>query len=127
MKPRWLRITALVLILNMSLSSVSFAWSRNGHRLIARIAWTQLTPKERATIVGLLRQNPNQEKLQRKDAAGQEDEALFVEAAAWPDMVRDEPKYNRPLWHFINKPYFLTEDDKKALSGKPLTNLSTEP
>jgi hypothetical protein len=34
-----------------------------------------------------------------------EDAALFMLAARWPDDVRDDPRYHRPVWHYVNIPF----------------------
>ena len=48
---------------------------------------------------------------------------LLQRAAVWPDIVRnsDQPerreKYNRPRWHYVNRPVFLSDEDQAALQA----------
>ena len=67
----------------------------------------------------------------RKGDADTQAEWLFHQASIWPDLVRSGPAerraYNRPKWHYINEPQFLTGDDYKAMHDKVDVNLETEP
>lgn len=70
----------------------ALAWGPLGHRVIARLAWQQLTPQARAAVTRLLE-------------TGDRDSLAAV--AAWPDAIRDQPQY-RDLWqrtrhkHYVN-------------------------
>jgi hypothetical protein len=94
---------------------MSFGWIATGHIVTAMVAWEDLTPKTRASVLELLKQHPRFEKdlLQDlpDDATPEEtDRFAFAKAATWPDMVRaqDNPMhtlYSHPAWHFIDIPF----------------------
>ena len=71
----------------------ALAWNAAGHRLVACIAWDQLTPDDRQTIAAALRVHPDQARwLQRakgEDAA----RSLFIEASTWADEIRHDPRF----------------------------------
>jgi hypothetical protein len=47
---------AFLLTLNLALSAA--AWNALGHKVVAEIAWRQLSPEQRNTIVETLRRHP---------------------------------------------------------------------
>ncbi len=107
-----------VFLLVVSLSAQpSRAWIATGHKVIAMIAWEDLTPKTRAAVTAILKQHPRFEKdLQAGADDGASDDAIalhaFAQAATWPDMVRlqEHPmhaEYNHPSWHYIDIPYIV--------------------
>ena len=71
----------------------ALAWNAAGHRLVACIAWDQLTPDDRQTIAAALRTHPDHARwLQRakgEDAA----RSLFIEASTWADEIRHDPRF----------------------------------
>jgi hypothetical protein len=94
-----------------------FAWIDTGHKVVAIIAWEDMTPKTRAAVTDLLKQHPRYEKDLLQDASPDEtDDArartAFATAATWPDMVRSPANpmnhvANHPAWHYIDTPYVL--------------------
>lgn len=70
----------------------AFAWGPLGHRVVAALAWQQLTPAARAAVEQLLVGSPWQD---------------LVDTANWPDHLRDMSRY-QSLWkqtrrmHYIN-------------------------
>jgi hypothetical protein len=98
-------------------SSRSWGWNANGHKVVALIAWEDLTPKTRAAITAILKQHPRYEKDLLLDAPADEtpDEqarTAFATAATWPDMVRNQANpmshtHNHPAWHYIDIPYVV--------------------
>ena len=62
------------------------AWGVEGHRLVARVAWAQMTPAAKAAVTRLL---------------GDED---FATVSTWADEVKSKrpETYN---WHFVDVPY----------------------
>lgn len=87
-------IAAAALLLAACLPVAAHAWSAKGHRLIAGLADTELSPRARAEIARLLR-----------------DEAApgLVGVASWADDLRDHPQTGDPdlarrasPWHYIN-------------------------
>lgn len=98
-----------------------WAWIDTGHKIVAMIAWEDLTPKTRAAIGELLQKHPRYEKdllLEAPEGATPEQLAqhAFAMAATWPDMVRNQSNpmhnaYSHPFWHYIDIPF---EDGTKA-------------
>jgi hypothetical protein len=72
------------------------AWNETGHRLIAAIAYDNLTPQARARVDALLRRHPDYESILTKnapaDAAGKA-RAAFLVASYWPDTIRNDPRF----------------------------------
>lgn len=123
------RLVAKMLLVLMLFTNTSFGWSAGGHRVIARIAWAELNESERQTIANLIRENP------RFDAdfdipdglsSDTEVEWLFTQAAVWPDIIRSRPQFHRSIWHYINLPIYLTNDDQDVLEEELPANLLTE-
>ncbi|HYV39144.1 MAG TPA: S1/P1 nuclease [Gemmataceae bacterium] len=103
----------------------AFAWHKDGHAAIGRIAWEQLKTDDPASLVvltNILKAHPHYEVfLSVNPPDGIEVDAwAFAQAATWPDWVRDpkaqtptltakeskaiKDKYHKRLWHFINLP-----------------------
>ncbi len=87
------RRLALVVLLSLLLvTPAAWAWGPLGHRVVAALAWRQLTPAARAAVEKLLAGSPWDR---------------LVDTASWPDEIRDMPPYQR-LWkrtrhmHYIN-------------------------
>lgn len=68
-----------------------FAWNAAGHRLVAAIAWHQMSPDAKAFAIEALASHPDYERWRTK--AKGEDAAIFAEAATWPDDIRDDPRF----------------------------------
>jgi len=64
----------------------AFGWGGEGHELIARIAWAQLTPAVQARVTAIL--GPN---------------ASLPSIASWADQVRSQRRETGP-WHYIDIP-----------------------
>lgn len=96
------------------------AWDATGHRTVAEIAWEHMTPRARARAVALLLHGPPLAGLASlrpgTGTAAERDRALFVNAATWPDLVRERGTpwhvYNRPSWHYAD--FFWDEVDGRA-------------
>jgi hypothetical protein len=96
-------------------TSPARAWIDTGHKIIAFIAWDEMTPKTRAAVLDLLKKHPRYEQdliaHPPFDATpDQVDRHVFAAASTWPDMIRflDHPMhavYNHPNWHFIDIPF----------------------
>lgn len=110
------------------------AWNALGHKVIAEIAWRQLTPEQRQPIVDTLRHNPRfvedfANAMPADVASGdtaKKDRWIFQQAATWPDLIRRNKEYDRPSWHYVDLPLFLNPTDKAAFAGKLPVNISTE-
>lgn len=89
----------------------AYAWDDFGHRVVARIAWSNMTPEARARAIAILRAAAPETGL-RGSVSGtlsqQQQIELFVVAATWPDVVRDTTnpirmeKYHHPYRHYVD-------------------------
>ncbi len=75
----------LVLLLAL-VAQAAHAWGVLGHRVVAELAWAQMTPPARAAASRLLALEPG---------------ATLASVASWADENRDDT--TRP-WHFVNFP-----------------------
>lgn len=89
----------------------AYAWDDFGHRLVARIAWNNMTPQARARAIAILRAAAPETGLRGSvtgTLSAQRQMELFVFAATWPDVVRDTAqalrmeKYHHPMRHFVD-------------------------
>jgi hypothetical protein len=89
----------------------ALAWNDKGHMVVARIAWMELKPEERAKIGDILKSHPHYNEFLRADRPANipEDEWVFLRAATWADWVRSGPPERRKFGdspaHYINLPY----------------------
>ncbi|GAB5496120.1 MAG: S1/P1 nuclease [Phycisphaerales bacterium] len=93
------QITKLVrpiaaLLLTLVLVFFSGGWGRDGHAIVANIAWRELSPEARDEIKKLL------------------GESSLPEIASWADVVRRDPNYDwsAPM-HYVNMPIDATGYD----------------
>ncbi|MGH7668572.1 MAG: S1/P1 nuclease [Gemmatimonadaceae bacterium] len=99
-------ITAGVLVF----PALASAWNPTGHRTVAEIAWNNLTPRARTRAVDLLMHGPAlADFASLRPTTGtdaERDRALFLNAATWPDIIRDRDlpahAYHRPTWHYAD-------------------------
>lgn len=124
----------VVLGLLLILPATAFAWGPAGHKIVASIAFRQLTPAQQDKIVAILKSHPRfPEDFTAKMPTGvEEKEWVFQQAAVWPDLARGLPsalksKFSRPNWHFIDLPYYPTAEDEKELKDKFSLNVSFAP
>ena len=126
-------------VLVISIVADAKAWSETGHKVIASIAFRQLSPTAQAKLAAILKSHPRY----TEDFAGQmppsvltedaavQNEWLFQQAAIWPDMAHGFPDdakqiYHHATWHYIDIPSFLTDTDRETI-GKNLTiNMSLD-
>ena len=82
---------AATLLLGFLASVPCFGWGSDGHKIIAEIAWQEMTPEARAAVEKLLADDPDCHTIQ--------------EASVRADEVRREPEYawTAPL-HYVNLP-----------------------
>jgi hypothetical protein len=135
-----MRKSLIVMVLILFCASQALAWHDGGHKLVAAIAFKRLTPDERKKVLEILKHHPRfdpdfDDQMPGSVAAGSDErqqEWLFQQAAVWPDMARQfhgnlKDTYHRPLWHYINRPIFLTDADRTAMEGHLHINLSLDP
>jgi hypothetical protein len=100
-----------------------FAWDDSGHKLVAYIAWEQMTPQVREKVINILLNAPEDSQLAalyptppdieistypigaRSKAAKQRD--YFMICAYWADIVRERKypnryKYHHGNWHYLD-------------------------
>jgi hypothetical protein len=124
----------VTILIAASCAVQALAWNSLGHKAVAEIAWRQLDPATRQQIVDTLRRHPRfdldfQAKMEDSAAKGDkatQDHWIFQHAATWPDEIRKNKEYDRPGWHYIDRPFYLNPSDGLALHGKLPVNLSTE-
>lgn len=88
----FLPLPPLLLLLVLLLPGPAAAWNAHGHRLIAAIAWQQMSPSARTACSELLARHPDHADWQRRSRSTAP-EAIFSEAATWADAIRDDPRY----------------------------------
>ncbi len=68
------------------------AWNAAGHRLVACIAWQQMSPASQQFVNDALSRHPDypEWQLKAKEAEGC---ALLAEASTWPDEIRNDPRF----------------------------------
>ena len=81
-----MRIKYLTLSLVFSiLNTACFGWGSEGHKLVAKIAYTQLTPSAKDSLAKYLRG------------------ASIEEASVWMDEIKADKSYDyQKPWHYIN-------------------------
>lgn len=86
-------VTVVFFLMLESLSVSVFAWNAVGHRIIAQIAYDQLTPIAKAKIDALTMVMFHSSYADNR----------FARASTWPDQLkRKTARYNS--WHYINLP-----------------------
>ena len=120
----------------LALAAPAWAWIDTGHKVVAFVAWEDLTPAARAAIAATLRAHPRYEKdllsggslepVPPAVTAGMTpaelDRRAFAAAAVWPDLIKafGHPMhhYSHPDWHYINLP-FVEPSTRPAATSEP--------
>jgi len=71
----------------------AFAWNAAGHRLVALIAWQQMTPAARTVATDLLAAHPDHGRWQARSGDADAGRHAFLEAATWPDDIRGDSRF----------------------------------
>jgi hypothetical protein len=124
-----MRKTVIVLVVAFAFNSApAMAWNSRGHMTVAAVAWNHMTPAAKARASALLKLNPHYAKWTQGVAAADKDRVAFLEAATFPDEMKDDPsayirdgytptdptagditgyadKHMHRGWHFINLPF----------------------
>lgn len=123
-----MRLRAWIVILGVlaCCGARALAWNSTAHMVVARIAWQQMTPEQRARATEILKGHPKYARdleapVPPGATAAEHDEIVFMVAATWPDMIkgtarRDEAKDNHRHWHYIDHPV----DVASTLTAWPL-------
>lgn len=88
------RLHQLVLLLLLTLAGAmpARAWNAAGHRIVAAIAWQELTPGTQQQIAMVLAAHPEHARWIKPGEDGQA-RAAFIEAGCWPDEIRRDPRF----------------------------------
>jgi S1/P1 Nuclease len=101
----------------------AFAWDDSGHKLVAYIAWQQMSPEAREAAIKILLNAPEDSQINalyptppdqdfstypigaRSKAAKQRD--FFMICSYWSDIIRDKRlenrfKYHHGTWHYLD-------------------------
>jgi len=97
---RFVYLIAVLFLAATITTPAAHGWGCKGHQAVALIAEKHLTPEARTMVQKLLGDNPIDPKLKRW--CGNSTPDLMVDAATWPDDVRNE-RNNGP-WHYIDIP-----------------------
>lgn len=82
----------LIALLFFAVTWPAHAWNAAGHRLVAVIAWQQLSAPARAALATILARHPDHARWADK-ARSSDALALFAEASTWPDDIRNDPRF----------------------------------
>lgn len=105
------------------------AWDDAGHKTIAYIAWTQMSPEVRERAIKILMSAPEDSDLsvfylQDSRSAEIKKRELFMIAATWADIVRDKKfkvrseKYHHSNWHYADT-FWTMENGKVKILPNP--------
>jgi hypothetical protein len=121
----------------------ALAWNPSGHIIVAIIAWDKMDEATKAKAIEILKGHPRfQDHFQRampkevvKGSQAEQDAWCFAYAATWPDVVRDVKggvtredvtKYNRGVWHYVDIPIYLNDEEQRQLEHQVNQNLSRD-
>jgi len=83
----------LVTLFMLLLAPHALAWNAAGHRLVAAIAWQQLSPASQRFIADALADHPDHARWVDK-ARTSDPVDIFAEASTWPDDIRNDPRFH---------------------------------
>lgn len=123
-----------VVFLAVALTAVhaapAYAWDGFGHRIVAQIAWDNMTPAARTNAIQLLCAASSQSRLRLSPcSAGTLTDAQrqqqFLRAAIWPDLIRGNPSFDVRDRHFVNLFWRQQQDfsTPQPLPNHPVTGL----
>jgi len=85
---------AYLLALLLLLPLPAGAWNAAGHRLVAAVAWQEMTPPVRERVSALLRRHPDHARWLKRQQEADADYGVFLEASTWPDDIRRDPRFH---------------------------------
>jgi hypothetical protein len=92
---------------------LALAWTPSGHMQIALLAFAALPPSVQREATRLLQQHPRFQAdflpqiPPNLQTDAERERFLFAFAATWPDVVRGQPEFDHPTWHYVNLPLSL--------------------
>jgi hypothetical protein len=101
------------------------SWNSTGHRVIAAIAWDNLSDTAKENIMTVLKKAPADSDLMEfyDKESESPDKYYFMNAAYWPDVVRDRDqearykKYHKGPWHYVGSYWKQTENGPVDAEG----------
>jgi hypothetical protein len=102
------------------------AWNKPNHEVIGAIAYAVLkqdSPETIARVVEILKHHPEYATFAKRletVPAEDRDRYLFMQAARWPDDVRDNKQHHHGEWHYINLPITSKAWDEIKVTSEPL-------
>lgn len=118
-------LCCLGLLILVTYQQEVLGWWDSGHRIIAMIAYEQLSQEQRLQISDTLRKHPRFKEdfiIPEQIGEASRDQWIFTQAAIWSDRIR-RTNWDRPQWHYVNLPFYLNEDDPSRLVGKMQVNV----
>lgn len=102
-------VALLVLCAWVAYSGRAPAWNASGHMQIALFAYEDLPDSAQRSLVQLLKMHPRYgddfaPQLPKDLSPAEQDRWIFAFASTWPDVVRGNPEYDHPTWHYVNLP-----------------------
>jgi hypothetical protein len=98
----------------LTFSLPAYPWDSAGHKVVAYIAWQQMTPETRDRVIKILRDAPEDAQLSTfympygSQSVAARQREFFMIAATWADMIKDRDlevrnkKYNNSNWHYFD-------------------------
>ena len=115
MKKEFKKFILFLLIFVFITTLSSHAWWDEGHKVIAKIAYDNLTPKAKKNIA------------QRLDCPPEFLEDVMVRQSVWADIIKKKGRKETGPWHYINKPYFVGIEESEIKIDRPnLVNKTNE-
>ena len=129
----YLKKTLCLFLCAVVVANPCFAWSDAGHRIIASIAFRQLTKNQQEKVASILEKHPRFTNDFRIEEGNDKAESIFQLAAIWPDTARafkgDDRRFHHSTWHYINLPIAFAPDQtgKDKLLAAFKSNQSLDP
>jgi hypothetical protein len=86
----------LSLALALWMPARALAWNHKGHLVVAYLAYQELTPPEKASVAQLVRTHPDLQTFSLLAGSPRSSSyrmLVFMHAARWPDLIRDDPRF----------------------------------
>ncbi len=129
---------AIWISLVLCFSMPVFAWDETGHKIVAYIAWQQMTPETREKVIKILRSAPEDAQLStfydfyapRSEEAKRRE--FFMLAAIWPDMIKEQSlktrfsTYSHSDWHYHDTMWTMKDGKVLFLKDEGKGNLLIE-
>ncbi len=107
-------LTLLLIVIFATPPQAAHAWAECGHHLIALMAFDLLTADEQAKIVALLQKHPRyaEDFSPPEVVKGDQEQQRWRigRTGYWSDVIRKNPTYDRPTWHYEIGPAFVIGD-----------------